>query len=121
MSIQAGGEALEQLEQALRALRGRGGVGRLLCQLLEPVRAYDARTRSDLAGTLRVYVESGGGVAATAERLFLHRNSVFYRLQRIEELSGIDARDRWTRLILLVAFTLTDPAFPAPRSKEEEP
>ena len=91
-------------------MEGRAEVAKTLCDALATIGDYDARTRSDLSRTLRVYVESGGNLAATAERLFLHRNSVMYRLQRIQELSGIDARDGSTRRLLLVAYALADPS-----------
>lgn len=100
---------LKALADDLRNLAGRRDLCRRLHQVLAPLLEYDARTGSDLTRTLHVYVESGGSIAATAERLFLHRNSVGYRLQRIQELSGLDPRDRATRLVLLVAFALTDP------------
>ena len=101
-------------------MEGRTEVARALCGTLATISAYDARTRSDLSRTLRVYVQSGGNLAATAEELFLHRNSVIYRLQRIQELSGLDARNGTTRLLLLVAFTLADPSMLEPKPVEEE-
>ncbi len=103
-------EALLGLSEALARLGGKGDVRARLEQALAPVLAYDARSKSDLAHTLRVYVECGGTLATTAEKLFLHRNSVLYRLQRIEELAGFDPHDRATRLLFLVAFAVTDPA-----------
>jgi purine catabolism regulator len=112
-------EALLGLAEALAKLEGRGEVCAGLQQTLTPVVTYDTRTGSDLAHTLRVYVECGGTMAAAADRLFLHRNSVLYRLQRIEELAGIDLHDRATRLLLLVAFTVTDRATLGHLSDEE--
>lgn len=100
--------SLQQLAERLSSLSGGREVVAQLHTALGPVLEYDARTKSDLAATLRVYVETGS-LAATAERLFLHRNSVLYRLQRIEELSGIDLKERRTRLVLLVALAITDP------------
>lgn len=44
--------------------------------------------RKELRDTLVVHLALGFEVAATAERLFLHQNSVRYRLRRIEELIG---------------------------------
>ena len=43
------------------------------------------------------------GRAIAAERLFLHRNSLLYRLQRIEELLGVDLKDPQVRLALNLA------------------
>ena len=113
-------DRFRQLAEALKELEGRAEVAQALCRALAPVHDYDARTRSDLSRTLRLYVESGGNLAATAEWLFLHRNSVTYRLQRTQELSGIDARDRGTRLLLLVAYALVDPSMLEPTPAEEE-
>ena len=97
----------ESLTVALTRLEGRGDVCRALHTLLQPIAEYDARTTSDLGLTLRAYVQAGGNLNATAERLFLHRNSVAYRLQRIQELAGIDLRDQQTRLTLTVALAVT--------------
>jgi len=40
--------------------------------------------------TLRAYCASRESVSEAAERLFLQRNSVPYRLDRISELTGLD-------------------------------
>ena len=82
--------------------------------MLAPLEAYDARRDTDLLDTLRVYVKTGGNITTTAETLFLHRNSVAYRLLRIQEVSGLELRDRQIRSLLLAALALTDPAFLEP-------
>lgn len=109
---------LQELARTFRASEGRADIRRQLERVLAPLLVYDARTGSDLARTLRAYVEGGGNLTATADRLFLHRNSVAYRLQRIEELAGIDPRDRATRQLLLVAFALTDASVLQPQPSE---
>ena len=57
---------------------------------LEPVVAYDEQYATDLVQTLETYLESDGNVAGTAQRLFTHRHTVRYRLNRVRELSGHD-------------------------------
>jgi len=101
---------MESLTVSLTRLEGKGEVYRALHTILHPIAEYDARTSSDLGLTLRAYVHAGGNLNATAERLFLHRNSVAYRLQRIQDLSGIDLRDQETRLRLMVALAVADPS-----------
>ena len=113
-------KGLRQIEEALRGIDGRAEVAQALCREMAPVHEYDVRTGSDLMLTLRTYAENGGKLAATAEGLFLHRNSVQYRLQRIEELSGVDPRDRATRLLLTVAFAMADPSMLEPPAAEED-
>ena len=100
--------ALRELSETLAGLDGRDQVYPRLDAVLAPLTQYDARTGSDLVHTLRTYVEHGGALAETGDSLFLHRNSVLYRLHRIKDLSGIDAHDRATRLTLLVAWALAD-------------
>ena len=50
-------KAIRHLSQALGELGGRGEVCARLHEALSPIAAYDARTGSDLAGTLRAYIE----------------------------------------------------------------
>jgi DNA-binding PucR family transcriptional regulator len=55
--------------------------------LLDPLRASE---RSSLLATLRAYLENGMSTAQTAKALFVHVNTVAYRLRRIEEVLGLD-------------------------------
>ncbi|CAA9443365.1 MAG: hypothetical protein AVDCRST_MAG37-1581 [uncultured Rubrobacteraceae bacterium] len=69
-------------------------------EIVEPLLAYDRERRSDLIRTLRVYFASGANVSEAADRLFLHRNSMLYRLARVEKLTGLDLKDPRARLAL---------------------
>lgn len=53
-----------------------------------------------LVETLRAYLDHAGSSPATAEALHLHRTSLYYRLERIEEIAGVDLADGRTRLLL---------------------
>lgn len=52
------------------------------------VKEYDRKYRSNLLETLRVYVQNEGSIAQTAKALFLHVNTVRYRLDKLKELLG---------------------------------
>jgi DNA-binding PucR family transcriptional regulator len=69
-------------------------------RLVEPLLWYDRERRSDLVRTLRVYFASGANAREAADRLFLHRNSMLYRLARVEKLTGLDLRNPEARLAL---------------------
>lgn len=69
-------------------------------ELLEPLAAYDAERDSDLVRTLTVFFACSENASEAADRLFLHRNSVSYRLERVRELTGLDYRDNLDRLAL---------------------
>jgi len=62
--------------------------------LLRELRArYLAPLGPDLEATLRHYVASGLSLSATASELHMHKNTIIYRLRRIEEVAGIDLHD----------------------------
>lgn len=50
---------------------------------------YDIQYSSDLIHTLRLLVNNQGNVAETARSLNVHRNTIKYRMQKIEEILGI--------------------------------
>ncbi len=62
-----------------------------------------ARLPASLVGTLEAYLDLAGDAAATAERLRIHRTTLYYRLARIEEFTGADLRDGLQRLALHLA------------------
>ncbi|MFG1656304.1 PucR family transcriptional regulator [Micromonospora chersina] len=59
-----------------------------------------------LLETLEVYLDLAGNAHATAERLRLHRTTLYYRLQRVELLAGTDLKDGNERLCLHLALKL---------------
>jgi DNA-binding PucR family transcriptional regulator len=69
-------------------------------ELVRPLVEHDRQRRSDLVRTLRVYFATGANASEAADRLFLHRNSLLYRLERIQRLTGLDLRDPSARLAL---------------------
>jgi len=57
-----------------------------------------------LVHTLETYLDLGGDARRTAERLHLHRTTLYYRLGRITELLDVDLGDGLTRLDLHLAL-----------------
>lgn len=57
-----------------------------------------------LFGTLEVFLEYGGRMKEAAEALYVHRNTLTYRLERIEDLIGLELRDSNTQINLFVAL-----------------
>jgi DNA-binding PucR family transcriptional regulator len=68
--------------------------------LVEPLVEHDRERQSDLVQTLKVYFDAGANASEAADRLFLHRNSMLYRLSRVEKLTGLDLKDPRARLAL---------------------
>jgi purine catabolism regulator len=65
---------------------------------------HDRKSNSDLVHTLEAYLEHGGALAEAAEALSIHRNTLLYRVGRIEAVTGIDLKDTTQRLNLHVAL-----------------
>ncbi|MEN1990195.1 PucR family transcriptional regulator [Paenibacillus hubeiensis] len=57
---------------------------------LGKLRQYDEEHGGDMLRTLFYYLESRGSLMETASRLYIHRNSVKYRLERIRDIVGFD-------------------------------
>jgi purine catabolism regulator len=68
--------------------------------LVAPLQEHDRTRRSDLVLTLKTYFAAGGNASEAADRLFLHRNSMLYRLERIQKLIGLDLKDDRVALAL---------------------
>lgn len=90
------------------------GVYRLLLQVpddtvpiskhVATLREHDGEHGSDLAETLRVYLEAALNGRLAARTLQIHHNTLAYRLQRIEAITGIDLADPDQRLAASLDF-----------------
>ncbi len=100
-----------------RALSGDGHARR---QLVRDVYAPLAATGPVLLETLAAFFETGGSVEATARLLFVHANTVRYRLRRITELTGYapsNPRHAYTLRIALTLGRLLAPEEQAPEAR----
>jgi hypothetical protein len=59
-------------------------------ETVAPLVAYDEQYETDLVQTLETFLDADGNVAGTAQRLFTHRHTVRYRLERVRDLTGLD-------------------------------
>jgi sugar diacid utilization regulator len=59
-------------------------------ETVAPLVAYDDQYETELVQTLETFLDADGNVAGTAQRLFTHRHTVRYRLERVRDLSGLD-------------------------------
>lgn len=73
-----------------------------LKELAEP----DETEKAELARTLAVYLDNHCQVGETAKQLFLHRNTVAYRLNKCEEILGYSVKSPNDTLRLRVAFLI---------------
>jgi DNA-binding PucR family transcriptional regulator len=88
----------------------RIGPYRLLTSL-PPETAHDPVVRPllspahrELARTAETYLDCAGQAARTAAELGIHRQTLYYRLSRVEQLTGLDLDDGEDRLLLHMAL-----------------
>ena len=63
---------------------------RFYAETVEPLVAYDDQYETELVLTVEAFLDADGNVAGTAQKLFTHRHTVRYRLERVKELCGLD-------------------------------
>ncbi len=122
--------SLKEAREALvlgRRLRGRGSVtlyadlgvhallhagadreafARFADATIEPLAAYDRKHKTDLLKTLRLFFEVGENVKEAAERLSVHRHTVFYRLNQIAQILKVDLRSADDQLGIRAALAI---------------
>jgi len=75
---------------------------------LEALIKFDDLNDTDYVKVLRCYLEFNGSVKEVAARLFYHRNTINYKLKKIEDILQCNLSTLDTRLKLIVAFMLLD-------------
>ena len=91
-----------------RTVAASEDLSRYLHPALPRLAAYDRSNGSNLEQTLYTYLKCACNTTETAEALYLHRNSVIYRLHRIEELCDIDLSDTDVRFMLRLSYAISN-------------
>jgi purine catabolism regulator len=58
-----------------------------------PLAEHDAAHGDELVGTLRIYLEEHRSVSRAAKRLYVHENTLRYRLKKVESLLHLDLNE----------------------------
>lgn len=72
----------------------------LVREYLHPVLQYDQKYNGKLLETLKVYLECNGSKQETSNRLFIVRQTLYHRLQKLENLLGADFMDHEKRVAI---------------------
>lgn len=76
------------------------GVGKIL--------SYDKENNTTLFETVHVLVKCNFVYSEAADKLYIHRNTFYQRIKRVEEVTGLDMNSSETRLILQLGFKIHD-------------
>lgn len=69
---------------------------------------YDELHDSDYVQFLRIFLEENGSTRRISERQFIHRNTVLYKIKKIETLLDMDLSNPFTKTNLYIAFLIED-------------
>ena len=73
-------------------------------EILGPLLDYEGG--GELLRTLEAYFDNNGNLSQAAESLYIHRNTLIYRMERIAEISGLDLDNTETRLAVQLALRI---------------
>ncbi len=73
---------------------------------LKDLVAYDEKRDTELIKTLEVYFECNGNLKKMSEVLFTHYNTVLYRINRIEEITGVSLSHEKDRYAMQTALKI---------------
>jgi purine catabolism regulator len=94
------------LYRLLAELRGRDELVRFYEESLGELVRYDDGHGTELVLTLQHFFEQNANASQAARALYVHRNTLNYRLQRIAEITGLDLDDAEARLALQLALKI---------------
>lgn len=74
--------------------------------MLEELARYDREHEMALMTTLSAYLTQECDLNRTAQQLYIHRNTLLYRLKRIRQLTGLDLEDANVRQVARIGCKL---------------
>lgn len=78
-----------------------------LChEYMDKLKNYDHENGTDLVKTLISFIQNNCKVLTTAQKLYIHKNSVVYRLQKIMEITGLDIKKSDDLFLLMMVVKL---------------
>lgn len=92
--------------RALLRLAEDSELGEIVSSTVSPLLEYGRRKGVDLVATLSVYLRNQGNISQTAREMGLHRQSLIYRLEKIESLTGHPLLDPDARFLLHLCVEL---------------
>lgn len=83
-------------------------INQICHQAVKRLMEYDKQEDAELYITLKTFFEEKYNGSHTADKLCIHRTTFFYRLKKIETLTGINLDDFYERSYLMFSFSLMD-------------
>ena len=75
---------------------------------LQPLLESDRTHGTEYLETLRMYLRHDGSIKAMAEEMYIHRNTILYRMAKIKELLGSSLETPQERVDYIIACMIQD-------------
>jgi purine catabolism regulator len=75
-------------------------------EFARPIVEYDKKHGTELTKTLETFYECNGNLKKVSEKLYTHYNTILYRIQRIQEIIGVNLERASDRLSVEIALKL---------------
>lgn len=95
-----------QIFDLFSGMKSPESLGRFCHPALTLLRQYDHKNNTQFYQTLCAYLDCGCSIKMTAEQLYIHRNSLVYRLNRITDVCRVDLDDTQTCFLLRLSFLI---------------
>ena len=89
-------------------VKNKGTLEEFYNEILKPIEKYDSENDCNYKEFLRIYLEGNGSVQAIADKLFVHRNTVNYQINKIKKITGKDLTDLRVKFEFLLCFYIKD-------------
>ena len=77
-------------------------------ETIKPLVEFDKANDAELVKTLKCYFQYNGNMKKMSEKMFMHYNTIIYRIQKIKDITGLDIENSDTRLNLEIALKIMD-------------
>lgn len=92
----------------VNTLKGNADSMKFMHPALQTLRTYDKANNTEFAKTLYYYLRYERNVTLTAEKLFIHRNTLQYRIHKILELTNTDLNNSDVRSHLMLSYLMVE-------------
>ncbi|MCI6101154.1 MAG: PucR family transcriptional regulator [Selenomonas sp.] len=99
---------LHELPRRLLSLESKAS-SELCSHFLAPIAAFDRTNHTELLRTLQMYLSCNCNASLAAKELYLHRNTMTNRLEKIKELAGVTLSDAQENMLLSLAILAQEP------------
>jgi len=76
--------------------------------VLKPLENYDIENNTNFMEFIKIYLDNNGSVQSVAEKMFVHRNTVNYQLNKVQKITGSDLTELDVKLGFKLCLYIRD-------------